>query len=280
MHRFDALAMNTERPPYGTTVDNVQHLCEVARDLPPQSKEDLQDEVDDLDEITFERTLEAAVTLGLFEHAEDDGYRPTTTGRQLGYGGFSESEREEFFRERLVNYDFYDELLELVADRTTPTEDGEETYIDRDTVQRQMGVHFDLGMGDRILKSAAGTFLQFLEECGLGHYARSSSAGLPTRLVLNDEFDAFTTDSIDSAPPGASPETDDVDDDQQGAPTRGAAVESAGEPAGASNEELAALETVAAKDGVDVTVSIEISAGELSPDELRDLLETLRDRNP
>lgn len=269
--------MNIERPPYGTSVENIQRLCESTRDAKVRPKEELEDEIGDMDEISFQRTLEAAVTFGLFEHVEDEGYRSTTTGRRLGYGELSEAEREEFFRELLVNYDFYYELLQLVTDRTSTTEDGEEKYISRDTVQSEMGINFDLGMGDRILKSAAGTFLRFLDQCGLGHYARSSSSGLPTRLVLNDAFEEFTGTAGATASVEQSSAAVDEDETHRQPEVQKQDAEALSIAAvGPEGEGHAVLQALTEQDSIEVTVSIDISAGELSTDELLELVEMIQ----
>lgn len=284
--------MNVEHPPYGTRVETIERLCASARDARGRTEDALRAEVDDVDDITFERTLEAAVAFGLFEPVEDEpgAYRPTTEGKRLGYGRLSEGEREEFFRELVADYEFYTELLRVVEDRTETTEDGEETYLARDAVQTEMAINFDLGLGDRKLKSAAGMFLQVLEECGFGRYTRTSASGLPPRLVLDDDSDfgasssgaGESSDTDGSATPAAADAWPDEGREQspesrERRPTGGGSSPGSrpSERAEASSDRLAALRTLAEQEGVEINVSIDVAAADLSAEELAALLETV-----
>ncbi|WP_280585481.1 hypothetical protein [Halorubrum sp. Boch-26] len=161
--------MSYSKPPYDATVENIRLLCEELRDASGMNKDDLEEQTDELGGSTFDRTLEAAVRLGLFSELDGE-YQATTEGKQIGYGRLAPEEEKELFRDLVSGYGFYRELLKIVGGELT-SNNGEQ-YLERDIVQSEIGINFDFGVGDRTLKSAAGTFLQILDQCGVGNYTR------------------------------------------------------------------------------------------------------------
>ncbi|SDJ71780.1 hypothetical protein SAMN05216226_1083 [Halovenus aranensis] len=119
--------MSYEKPPYDATIDNIKLLCEELRDVSETDKDELEEGVEDLQGSTFSRTLEAAVRLGLFEKAEN-GYKPTTEGKRIGYGRLSDEDEKELFRKLVKQYDFYNALLEIVGGSLT-SDDGEQSVL-------------------------------------------------------------------------------------------------------------------------------------------------------
>ena len=186
--------MQDNKPPYDATIENIKLLCRELRDVSEADHDELEDSVDDLQGSTFARNLEAAQKLGLFE--EEDGlYSPTTNGKKLGYG-LNEDEEDEFFRELIREYEFYNDLLRIVGEDLT--EKGGEQYLVRNNIQSAIGINFNFGVGDRTLESAAGFFLKVLEAAGIGEYKRGTG-DYPGRLVVNDDYSGFLADVVGDA---------------------------------------------------------------------------------
>lgn len=276
--------MSYAKPPYDATIENIRLLCEELRDASGMGKEDLEEETDELEGSTFDRTLEAAVRLGLF--SESDGeYQATTKGKQIGYGRLSPEDEKELFRDLVSEYEFYRELLKIVGGELT-SNNGEQ-YLERDVVQSEIGINFDFGVGDRTLKSAAGTFLQVLDECGVGKYTRGQG-DYPTRLVINEEYSEFLSrltteeepsqdkqsaqeglpiddesnseDSVDSAPS----ESVESEEDSENHPPQPATV--------TKNTEI----TETLEDGsADLTIEIEISSADWDSEEVISVIESV-----
>jgi len=196
--------MDLDTPPYDATVKNIRQICEEFRDISGGDSAEMSESIDDMGETTFDQNLNAAVTLGLFEIDEGGLYKPTRAGKQIGYGGLDEIEEQELFRTLVKEYDFYNELLDIVGDELT-TENGEQ-FLERDLVQREISINFDLGVGDRTIESAAGTFLKILDECGVGEY-KQGRRGYPTRLVVNEQYAGFLSEPPESDSSNGEDET-------------------------------------------------------------------------
>ena len=199
--------MVMSKPPYDATVENVRKICQECRDVSGVEHDDLEEEVDDLSGTTFDRNLEAAVLLGLFDKNEDNLYTPTRRGKRIGYGP-ENGEETEIFKGVVRENEFYNQLLDIVGDELTENE--EERYLSRDDVMREIGINFNFDVGDRTLEAASATFLRVLDAAGLGTYTRGSS-GHPTRLVINDEFMRFAESSVGEQ---VSQEEEEIKDDE------------------------------------------------------------------
>lgn len=279
--------MSYEKPPYDATIENIKLLCEELRDISEANKDELEENVEDLKGSTFDRTLEAAVRLGLFEQTEN-GYKPTTEGKRIGYGRLSEEEETELFRKLVKGYDFYKELLEIVGGSLT-SDDGKQ-YLERDIVQSEMGINFDFDVGDRTLESAAGTFLQVLDECGVGEYKQGRSS-YPTRLVVNEQYSEFLSDSASEGPDEEEPaqeefpveeneeesrEVDEETDNTPEPPEEEVTSQHSTDPQSEGTDVSRTIEA-GTKAGLNVTVNIEVSSADWDAEEVISLLDSLRD---
>ena len=282
--------MSYEKPPYDATIDNIKLLCKELRDVSETDKDELEEDVEDLQGSTFSRTLEAAVRLGLFEKTEN-GYKPTTEGKRIGYGRLSDEEEKELFRSLVKKYDFYNALLDIVGGSLT-SDDGEQ-YLEREVVQSEMGINFDFGVSDRTLESAAGTFLQVLDECGVGEYKRGQS-GYPTRLVVNEEYSEFLSDSASEEPEEAE---EDEEPAQEELPIEENDEEDNGEgededlespntttPSSSTDsqdEDVEVSQTIeeSVESGFDVTVNIEVSSEDWESEEVIELIDSLKNKD-
>lgn len=284
--------MSDNKPPYDATIENIHLLCSELRDVSGMEHDDLEDEIEEIRGSTFDRTLEAAVKLGLFEDSEQ-GYKPTTEGKKIGYGRLSDEEEEELFRSLVAGYDFYQELLEIVGGELT-SQNGEQ-YLERDVVQSEIGINFDLGLSDRILESAAGTFLQVLDECGVGDYTRGQG-DYPTRLVVNEEYSEFLSEltgeeeteqenkaaqeqlPIDMED---SPEQDVLTDGEEGEISE--SIEDTPEPEEESSqltaqkEEIQVSENIRQNGSVEVNIDIEVSSADWNSEEVISLINSLNE---
>ncbi|MFC7113835.1 hypothetical protein ACFQH2_00950 [Natronoarchaeum sp. GCM10025703] len=279
--------MSYEKPPYDATIGNIKLLCEESRDVSETDKDELEEGVEDLQGSTFSRTLEAAVQLGLFEKTEN-GYKPTTEGKRIGYGRLSDEEEKELFRSLVKQYDFYNTLLEIVGGSLT-SDDGEQ-YLEREVVQSEMGINFDFGVSDRTLESAAGTFLQVLDECGVGEYKRGQS-GYPTRLVVNEEYSEFLSDSASEEPEDEEPTQEELpidEDDEEGNNNEkeNKDLESSdgttpSSPINSQEENVEVSQTIeeSIESGFDVTVNIEISSADWESEEVTSLINSLKNKD-
>lgn len=280
--------MSYENPPYDATIGNIKLLCEELRDVSETDKNELEDGVEDLQGTTFSRTLEAAVRLGLFEETEN-GFKPTTEGKRIGYRRLSDEEEKELFRELVKGYDFYNELLEIVGGNLTS--DNGEQYLERDVVQSEMGINFDFGVSDRTLESAAGTFLQVLDECGVGEYKRGQS-GYPTRLVVNEEYSEFLSDSASEEPEETEDDTaqeelpiegdDKEEDNSEGEREEVESPDTApSSPTDSQDENIEVSQTIeeSVDSGFDVTVNIEVSSADWESEEVLALIESLKNKD-
>ncbi len=281
--------MSYEKPPYDATIDNIKLLCKECRDVSETDKDSLEKEVEELQGSTFNRTLEAAVRLGLFEET-DKGYKPTTEGKKIGYGRLSDNEEKELFRRLVKQYDFYNALLEIVGGSLT-SDDGEQ-YLEREVVQSEMGINFDFGVGDRTLESAAGTFLQVLDECGVGEYKRGQS-GYPTRLVVNEEYSKFLSDSASEQPEeeGQEPTQEelpiDEDEEEENSQEKEEGMESPENTASPTSEKDSNDEGVEVSQTIesslesdfDVTVNIEVSSSDWESEEVISLIDSIKDED-
>ncbi|MDZ5812961.1 hypothetical protein U4E84_16595 [Halorubrum sp. AD140] len=182
--------------------------------------------------------------------------------------------------------EFYRELLKIVGGELT-SNNGEQ-YLERDVVQSEIGINCQFGVGDRTLKSAAGTFLQILDECGVGKYTQGQG-GYPTRLVINEEYSEFlsrlTTEEqspqgeqsaqeqlpIDEEPnpedsaESASSESAESEDDSENHPTRPTT----------ETENIEMTETIEGSD-VDLTIEIEISSADWDSEEVISVIESVK----
>lgn len=270
--------MTDDNPPYDATVENIEKICRELRDVSNETAEDLEEKIEDLQGSTFARNLEASVKLGLFE--EDEGYyQPTREGKIIGYG-LDEDDKKELFRELVQKNEFYDELLQIVGDSLE--EAGGEQYLPRDDVQREIGINFDFGVGDRTIESAANTFLKVLEAAGVGTYKQGRS-GYPTRLVVNEEYSGFLSNSVGE---DSQEKEEDLEESSQSKLTvrDGGEVE---ENESSSNEELEEEVTPRENqkemtltqeiDGeIDVKINIEISSSDWESDDVISLVKSLQ----
>jgi hypothetical protein len=253
------------------------------RDVSETNKDDLEDKVEELQGSTFDRTLEAAVRLGLFEKAEN-GYKPTTKGKKIGYQRLSEEGEQELFRTTVKEYEFYNELLQIVGGELT-SKNGEQ-YLERDVVQSEIGINFDFGMSDRTLESAAGTFLQVLDKCGVGEYKRGHS-DYPTRLVVNEEYSEFLSDSQpEETEEGEPTKEDDPSEIDRGNGESGqddtessAELTTISPSSNLQDESVELSETIEkeTKAGFDVTVHIEVSSTDWESEEVISLIDSLKE---
>lgn len=147
----------------------------------------MKDQAEELNGSTFDRNMDAAVILGLFEKDEEGNYTPTKRGKKIGYG-LTDGEERTIFRDVIRESEFYKRLLNIMSDKLT--EKNGEQYLSRDDVMKEIGINFDFGVGDRTLESASGTFLRVMDAAGLGTYTRGHN-NYPTRLVVNDEYTDF-----------------------------------------------------------------------------------------
>lgn len=280
--------MSYRKPPYDATIDNIKLLCKELRDISESDREALEEGVEDLQGSTFSRTLEAAVRLGLFDKTEN-GYKPTTEGKRIGYGRLSEEDEKELFRSLVKGYDFYNELLEIVGGKLT-SEDGEQ-YLARDVVQSEMGINFDFNVGDRTLQSAAGTFLQVLDECGVGEYKRGNQ-GYPTRLVVNEEYSEFLSDSASEEPDDEEPAQEELPIEEEEEEGTEEVKEEADDPPETGEEQSASQpltnpqsadadlsQTINPEMGsrFEVAINIEVSSADWESEEVISLLESLKE---
>ena len=277
--------MSYAKPPYDATIENIRLLCEELRDVSGMDREDLEEETDELEGSTFARTLEAAVRLGLF--SESDGeYQATTKGKQIGYGRLSPEDQKELFRDLVSEYDFYRELLKIVGGELT-SNNGEQ-YLERDVVQSEIGINFEFGVGDRTLKSAAGTFLQVLDECGVGKYTRGQG-DYPTRLVINEEYSEFlsrlTTEEQPPQDDQPAQEELPIDEDSNSEDSAESTPSEPVEPEDDSEihppqpttetENIEMTETIEGGD-VDLTIEIEISSADWDSEEVISVIDSVK----
>lgn len=285
--------MSYEKPPYDATIDNIKLLCKELRDVSETNKDELEEETEDLQGSTFSRTLEAAVRLGLFEQTEN-GYKPTTEGKRIGYRRLSDEEEKELFRKLVKQYDFYNALLEIVGGNLT-SDDGEQ-YLEREVVQSEIGINFDFGVSDRTLESAAGTFLQVLDECGVGEYKRGQS-GYPTRLVVNEEYSEFLSDSASEEPEEQEEKesvqaegsmNEDSEEEKEGNSEEkeenlSSAVDSENSSPRTDTQEenVEVSQTIeeSIESGFDVSINIEISSADWESEEVISLIDSIKNRD-
>lgn len=283
--------MSYEKPPYDATIDNIKLLCKELRDISEADKDELEEGVEDLQGSTFSRTLEAAVRLGLFEKT-DDNYKPTTEGKRIGYGRLSDEEEKELFRKLVKGYDFYNALLEIVGGNLT-SDDGEQ-YLEREVVQSEIGINFDFDVGDRTLESAAATFLQVLDECGVGEYKQGRS-GYPTRLVVNEEYSEFLSDSTSEEPDEEEPTQEELPIEEDGEAEKEEIEEDENEVEDAeSSEKTTSASSTDSQDenveisenveknpetGFEVTVNIDVSSADWDSEEIISLVESLKTKD-
>lgn len=274
-------------PPYDATVENMKTLCKELRDVAGESQDDLEEMVPDLQGTTFSQNLAGVVKLGLFKEI-DEVYEPTTKGKKIGYG-LSDEEEEELFREIVHEYDFYNNLLNIVGEDLK--EDSGKQYLVRDDVQSEIGINFQFGVGDRTLESAAATFLRVLDAAGVGTYKRGSR-GYPTRLVVNDEYSGFLAEIVggDSDESETDSATQEESTSQNGEmpPVNGKQsylnehndqqkTENGSQSSNISEQQLHEdlMIQSSAEDCMDIEINIEVSSSDWSSSEVVELVEAL-----
>ncbi|SDJ52887.1 hypothetical protein SAMN05216226_104249 [Halovenus aranensis] len=156
-----------------------------------------------------------------------------------------------------------------------------------------MGINFDFGVSDRTLESAAGTFLQVLDECGVGEYKRGQS-GYPTRLVVNEEYSEFLSDSASEEPEeeAEKPTQEELPidkDDEEKDNSEGEKedlessedTDTSSTPTSTQNENTEISQTIegSIESGFDVTVDIEVSSADWESEEVISLINSLKNKD-
>ncbi|WP_167551890.1 hypothetical protein [Halorubrum tropicale] len=158
-----------------------------------------------------------------------------------------------------------------------------------------MGINFDFGVSDRTLESAAGTFLQVLDECGVGEYKRGQS-GYPTRLVVNEEYSEFLSDSASEEPKEAEEDEEpaqeelpiEEDDEEEEDNSEGededlespdTTTPSPSTDSQDENVEVSQTIEESVESGFDVTVNIEVSSEDWESEEVIALIDSLKNKD-